>query len=86
MTEKSHALVRDVFELDVNEEIFYEFSCSLSQTASMPGRLYITEHFLCFSANVLGIETKVSLIPHSDSSLLVAEKNRLRTYPADVKE
>ena len=30
MTEKGHSLVRDVFELDANEEIFYEFSCSLS--------------------------------------------------------
>lgn len=53
--------MRDVFKLEEMEEIFYEFSCSLSQTASMPGRLYVTEHFLCFSSNVLGIESKVSV-------------------------
>ena len=50
--------MKDVFELDENEQIFYEFSCSLSQTVNLPGRLYVTERFLCFSADVLGIEAK----------------------------
>ena len=58
MTETKHALVRDVFELADTEQIFYEFSCSLSATASLPGRLYVTENYVCFSATLLGIESK----------------------------
>ena len=58
MEDAQTQLIKDVFELDETEQIFYEFSCSLSQTASLPGRLYVTEHFLCFSGNVFGIETK----------------------------
>lgn len=51
-------MVKEVFELDENEQIFYDFSCSISQTVNLPGRLYVTERFLCFSADVLGIESK----------------------------
>ena len=62
MVELKHQLVRDAFELDKNEQIFYEFSCSLSQAGSLPGRLYVTEHYLCFSANLFGLESKVSCV------------------------
>ncbi len=86
MVEEKHALVKDVFALEENEQIFFEFTCSLSATASLPGRLYVTEHYLCFSANVFGIETKVStLLPFlvTPSHLILyrfSEENRDRAH------
>ena len=66
-----HKLVKDLFELDQNEQIFYEFSCTLSRTPSLPGRLYVTEHFLCFNAQLLGFEKKVSDLEISDLVLFL---------------
>ena len=64
MVETKHNLVRDLFMLAETEQIFFEFSCSLSQSANLPGRLYVTENYVCFSATLLGIESKVRHLSH----------------------
>lgn len=62
MVDAKHVLIKDNFKLDENEQIFFEFSCSLSQVAaSLPGMLYVTEHYLCYSCDIFGIESKVSV-------------------------
>lgn len=66
----SQQLVRDVFDLHpsvshihtpnpLQENIFDDFSCALQKTVAVHGRLYITDSFLCFYSNVLGLEQKV---------------------------
>ena len=58
----------------------------------MPGRLYVTEHFLCFNAHLLGFEKKVSQQVHtvvlSHLRLFVwgIDENRDRAHPEPVEE
>ena len=49
--------VREYFDLPNTEEVFYEYVCSL---AIVQGRMYVTEQYICFSASVIGFESKVS--------------------------
>jgi hypothetical protein len=53
--------VKELFQLSVDEEIFFDFSCSIQLFTAVPGRLYLSDKHLCFSSSLLGIETKVSI-------------------------
>ena len=57
-----HKLIKNIFELDENEQILYKFSCVLSGVANIPGHLYVTRNFLCFNAHLLGFDKKVSQV------------------------
>ena len=42
-----------------------DFSCALKKKVNIHGRLFCTDNFLCFYANILGFKTKL-VIPFKD--------------------
>ena len=62
MKTESQDSVRSLFSLPSEEKIFDDFGCSLVDGLSYHGRIYLTENFICFNSNILGIKTK-SVIP-----------------------
>lgn len=50
--------VRELFNLPKNENIFDDFACSYN---SMPGRLYLSQNYICFYSTLLGKTTKLTL-------------------------
>ena len=54
----SQEQVRILFGLSKEEKVLDDFGCSLSETLSIKGRLYLTEHFICFSSNLFGFNRK----------------------------
>ena len=54
-TVRSHFLNKNF-----QEEIFFEFGCSIQKKLGpVAGRIYLTETYLCFAANMLGFDIKV---------------------------
>lgn len=47
--------------LDLTDRLLDDFSCALSKEFLMQGRMYVTEHNLCFNSNLLGWVTSVSV-------------------------
>lgn len=54
-------IVRHLFSLPETEDVLDDFSCALKRKLNMHGRLFCTDHNLCFYANVLGIKTNVTI-------------------------
>nr|CCA16198.1 conserved hypothetical protein [Albugo laibachii Nc14] len=76
--QKAPQIVEDVIRKDIictmfdlpNSTTFYpDFSCALSATFAMHGRMYPTSDVLCFYSNVFGRERKI-LIPYQFISTL----------------
>lgn len=42
-----------------NEALIDDFSCALSKDILVQGRMYLSEHFVCFNSNILGWTTNV---------------------------
>ena len=57
----SQEQVRNLFGLDKEEKILDDFGCTLSEKIPIPGRLYLTEHFICFGSNIFGFNRKYSI-------------------------
>jgi len=53
--------VRNLFGLSREEKILDDFGCSLSETIPILGRLYLTEHYICFGSNLFGFNRKYSI-------------------------
>ena len=54
----SQEQVRNLFGLSKEEKVLDDFGCSLSETISIKGRLYLTENYICFSSNLFGFNRK----------------------------
>jgi hypothetical protein len=54
----SQQVVRYLFSLPDEEDVLDDFSCALKRKISIHGRLFCTDNFLCFYANILGFKTK----------------------------
>jgi hypothetical protein len=54
----SQQVVRSLFSLPDEEDVLDDFSCALKRKISIHGRLFCTDNFLCFYANILGFKTK----------------------------
>ena len=54
----SQEQVRNLFGLSKEEKVLDDFGCSLSETLSIKGRLYLTENYICFSSNLFGFNRK----------------------------
>ena len=50
--------IRDLFQLSPSEQIFDDFACTFN---SMPGRIYLTQNYICFYSALLGRTTKFSV-------------------------
>ena len=61
MTSDSQEQVRNLFNLNKEEKILDDFGCSLSETIPILGRLYLTEHYICFGSNLFGFNRKYSI-------------------------
>lgn len=57
----STQVVRDIFELNKKERVFDDFSCAYKHSILLHGRLYLTENYVCFYSNLLGIKHKLKL-------------------------
>jgi hypothetical protein len=51
--------------LDLTDRFLDDFSCALSKEILLQGRIYISEHYVCFNSNLLGWVTNL-VIPMSD--------------------
>lgn len=51
--------------LDLTDRLLDDFACALSREILLQGRVYITEHVLCFNSNLLGWVTSV-VVPFED--------------------
>lgn len=61
----SQQVVRNLFALPDQEDVLDDFSCGLRKKIFIHGRLFCTDNFLCFYANILGFKTK-QVIPFRD--------------------
>ena len=66
--------VRELFNLPKDENIFDDFSCSLN---GMPGRLYLSQNYLCFFSTLLG-RTAKHILKFQDISKLTKANSRLQ--------
>lgn len=57
-----HQLFRS---LDLTDRLLDDFACALSREILLQGRLYVTEHSLCFNSNLLGWVTSL-IVPFED--------------------
>ncbi|CDK25803.1 unnamed protein product [Kuraishia capsulata CBS 1993] len=60
-----HELFKDIPQED---RLLDDFSCALSRDLLLQGRLYVSEHYICFNSNLLGWVTHL-LIPLKDIKL-----------------
>mmetsp|Transcript_11395 Transcript_11395/g.22356 ORF Transcript_11395/g.22356 Transcript_11395/m.22356 type:complete len:401 (-) Transcript_11395:768-1970(-) len=61
----SQQVVRYLFSLPDEEDVLDDFSCALKRKISIHGRLFCTDNYLCFYANILGFKTK-QVIPFKE--------------------
>ena len=65
--------VRELFNLPNNETIFDDFQCTIS---GMPGRVYLSQSYLCFYSTILGMTTK-HIINYRDITKITKVTNAL---------
>ena len=75
MMSESQEQVRNLFNLNREEKILDDFGCSLSETIPIPGRLYLTEHYICFGSNLFGFNRKYSIAFTEITELLLKKAN-----------
>ena len=72
--------VRNLFNLPKEEKIYDDFGCSVVDKINHPGRLYLTENFLCFNSTIIGFSTKLT-IPFNDiTELKKSSKNTIQVH------
>lgn len=65
MKTSSQESVRGLFNLSNEEKIYDDFGCAYSDVILYHGRLFLTENFICFNSNILGLKNKY-IIPLKD--------------------
>ena len=75
MMSESQEQVRNLFNLNREEKILDDFGCSLSETIPIPGRLYLTEHYICFGSNLFGFNRKYSIAFNEITELILKKAN-----------
>ena len=76
MMSDSQEQIRQIFSLNNEEKILDDFGCSIVETINIPGRLYLTEHYICFNSNLFGLNRKYS-IPFLDIIELKIKKSNI---------
>lgn len=62
-SEKRNKEFHQIFKrIPPNEKLIDEFSCALSKDILVQGRMYLSEHYICFKSNILGWVTNL-IIP-----------------------
>ena len=65
LQKKRNVVFQARFNLPASEELTADFMCALQQKILLQGRLYISQHYVCFHARVFGQETQL-VIPAGD--------------------
>ncbi|XP_066154855.1 protein Aster-B-like isoform X1 [Euwallacea fornicatus] len=63
-------------EVPTDERLVVDYSCALQKEILVQGRLYITQNYLCFYANIFGWETNLTL-KWKDVAAITKEKTAL---------
>lgn len=62
-SEKRNREFHQIFKrIPPNEKLIDEFGCALSKDILVQGRMYLSEHYICFNSNILGWVTNI-IIP-----------------------
>ncbi|CUM53245.1 uncharacterized protein AC631_04266 [Debaryomyces fabryi] len=62
-SEKRNKEFHQIFKrIPPNEKLIDEFGCALSKDILVQGRMYLSEHYICFNSNILGWVTNI-IIP-----------------------
>ena len=75
MMSDSQEQVRNLFNLNKEEKILDDFGCSLSEKIPIHGRLYLTQHYICFGSNILVFNRKYSIAFKEIASLRIKKSN-----------
>lgn len=71
--EKRNKEFHQIFKrIPPNEKLIDEFGCALSKDILVQGRMYLSEHYICFNSNILGWVTNI-IIPLQE--VIQIEKN-----------
>ncbi|KAF5288676.1 hypothetical protein FQA39_LY15318 [Lamprigera yunnana] len=73
---KSEDFKRIFREVPDDERLVVDYSCAIQKEILVHGRLYASQHFLCFFASIFGWETNVT-IKWKDVSAITKEKTAL---------
>lgn len=63
-------------EVPTDERLVVDYSCALQKEILVQGRLYVTQNFLCFYANIFGWETNLT-VKWKDVAAITKEKTAL---------
>lgn len=74
-----HQLFRS---LDLTDRLLDDFACALSREILLQGRIYITEHSVCFNLNLLGWVT--SLVIPFDDVVRIDKKSTAGLFPNGI--
>lgn len=85
MMSDSQEQVRNLFNLNKEEKILDDFGCTLSETIPILGRLYLTEHYICFGSNLFGFNRKYS-IPFNEITILRLKKTNIEIESKNNKK
>lgn len=78
-TAEFHQLFRS---LDLTDRLLDDFSCALSREILLQGRIYVSEHNVCFSSNLLGWVT--SLIIPQEEIIRIEKKTTAGLFPNGI--
>ncbi|GAA6035703.1 hypothetical protein JCM8097_004979 [Rhodosporidiobolus ruineniae] len=78
--EKFHSIFKDIPE---DEELIEDYRCALVRDILVQGKLYVSENFLSFRANILGWETSLK-IPWSEI-VSIEKANTARIIPNAIE-
>ena len=60
--EKRNKEFHQIFKrIPPNEKLIDEFGCALSKDILVQGRMYLSEHYICFNSNILGWVTNIKI-------------------------
>ena len=68
--------IRNLFKLNEKEKILEEISCSIVETIPLPGKLYLSENYICFYANYFVYNKKIA-VPFTDITELKLKKSNI---------
>ncbi|CCH58124.1 hypothetical protein TBLA_0A03240 [Henningerozyma blattae CBS 6284] len=77
-----HSIFKDTAGISPNERLISEVNCALSRDILLQGKMYITDHNVCFNSNILGWVSCV-IIPFKDVVQL-KKKSTVGIFPNGI--
>jgi hypothetical protein len=87
MTSNSNRIILDLFGLNQNEIILEEFNSFLIETLPILGKLYLTEHYICFYSDIFFFNRTISIpineitkIIFKNGNVEITSKNKIYLF------